>query len=38
LVLVARAFRAAGIPESDLNAMFKDNPAFLVGLRPTSAP
>ena len=34
LATVARAFRAEGISELDLNAMFKNNPAFLVKLRP----
>lgn len=32
LVLAARALRAAGIAEPDLNAMFKDTPAHLVKL------
>jgi len=32
LVLVARKLREAGIPEADLSAMFKENPAFLVNL------
>jgi hypothetical protein len=32
LVLAARSLRAAGLSEADLNAMFKDNPAFLVNL------
>jgi len=32
LVLVARKLRETGIPEADLSAMFKENPAFLVNL------
>ena len=35
LVLVARALRAGGVSDADLTAMFKDTPAFLIGLRPT---
>ena len=34
LAMVAKAFRAEGVSELDLNAMFKNNPAFLLGLRP----
>ena len=37
LALAAKALRAAGYAESDLNLMFKDNPAFLVNLPPLSA-
>ncbi|HKE85259.1 MAG TPA: DUF6282 family protein [Vicinamibacterales bacterium] len=33
LVLAAKSLRAAGVSESDLKAMFKDNPAFLVNLQ-----
>jgi hypothetical protein len=32
LALAAKALRAAGTSEADLNLMFKDNPAFLVNL------
>jgi hypothetical protein len=32
LALAAKALRTAGASEADLNAMFKDNPAFLVKL------
>jgi hypothetical protein len=32
LALAAKALRAAGVSEADLNAVFKDNPAFLVNL------
>ena len=32
LALAAKSLRAAGVSEADLNAMFKDNPAFLVNL------
>jgi hypothetical protein len=32
LAMVAKAFRTEGVPEADLNRMFKVNPAFLVGL------
>ena len=32
LATVAKAFRAEGISEADLNRMFKVNPAFLLGL------
>jgi len=32
LALAAKALRAAGVAESDLDLMFKDNPAFLVNL------
>jgi hypothetical protein len=34
LAMVAKAFRAEGVSELDLNAMFKNNPAFVLGLRP----
>jgi hypothetical protein len=37
LALVAKAFREAGIPDADLTAMFRDNPAFLVNLPPAGA-
>jgi hypothetical protein len=36
LAMAAKSLRAAGIAEADLNAMFKDNPAFLVDLPPLS--
>ena len=32
LALAAKSLRAAGVSEADLTLMFKDNPAFLVGL------
>jgi len=34
LALAAKALRAAGVSEPDLDLMFKDNPAFLVNLPP----
>src|SRR5688572_18643136 len=34
LALAAKALRAAGVSEADLTLMFKDNPAFLVRLKP----
>ena len=34
LALAARALRAAGVSEADLTLMFKDNPAYLVKLKP----
>jgi hypothetical protein len=34
LALAAKALRAAGVSEADLTLMFKDNPAFLVKLKP----
>jgi hypothetical protein len=34
LALGAKALRAAGFSETDLDVMFKDNPAYLVGLPP----
>jgi uncharacterized protein DUF6282 len=34
LALAAKALRAAGISDADLTLMFKDNPAFLVKLKP----
>jgi hypothetical protein len=37
LALAAKSLRAAGVSESDLTVMFKDNPAFLVNLPPLPA-
>jgi hypothetical protein len=34
LALAAKALRAAGVSEADLNRMFKENPAYLVKLKP----
>ena len=34
LALAAKALRAAGVSEADLNLMFKENPAYLVRLKP----
>jgi Family of unknown function (DUF6282) len=34
LALAAKSLRAAGVSDADLNLMFKDNPAFLVKLKP----
>ena len=34
LALAAKSLRAAGVSEADLTLMFKDNPAFLVKLKP----
>jgi hypothetical protein len=34
LALAAKALRAAGVSEADLNLMFKQNPAYLVKLKP----
>jgi hypothetical protein len=34
LALAAKALRAAGLAEADLTLMFKDNPAYLVKLKP----
>jgi hypothetical protein len=35
--LMARALRAQGITERELNLMFKENPAKLLGLEPPSS-
>jgi len=37
LALVAKKFRAAGIADADLSAMFRDNPAYLVNLARVSS-
>jgi hypothetical protein len=34
LAMAAKSLRAAGVSDADLTLMFKDNPAFLVGLKP----